>query len=429
MSFLSSIRKHQKRWQRALFRGKLPEKKIPRWIYMPIRAIVLGFKQFRRHKGAFVASHLTFYSLLSFVPILAIVFAISRGFGVEESLEHLIYSYFIEQKQAAKLLLQFVHNILQETRSYIIAGGGIFFLLWSAYRVLSQIESAMNRIWQCSSRSFGRKFSEYGCFLLVIPPLFISANSVRIFLITKGGFIIGWKSLLSAVTSFSIISVVFTSFYLWMPNTKVPKLPACFAGVFSGALYQSVQWVYVFFQIGASRYNAIYGSFAALPLFLIWLVISWRIALLGAECAYGLQVVLETKGGSAMLIPGKTSHQLSIRGKKALLLWMVYRAAKKQQKGAPITKKELMQPIHVEHRFIEPLVEQLIAAHILCPIIMQKVTYYVVWENVLNQPLKKWIHRLDPKGMLLPIVDDPRFSQIVSYLEKQQEDTATLQEL
>jgi membrane protein len=246
------------------------------------------------------ASALTFYSLLSIVPVLAVLFGIAKGFGFEKALEKELSEHFIEQQELVDKLIQFAYSWLKTVQGGVIVGIGTVALLWSVLGLLSNIESTLNAIWKTPiSRSYRRKISDYLAIMLICPIFFVTSSSITVFLITHITQTAQSNILVEAVSPFLLfilklfpfflIWILFTFVYLFMPNTRVYLRSALIAGVIAGTAFQLWQWIYIRFQIGATSYGAIYGSFAALPLFLIWLQISWLILLAGAELAYEIE--------------------------------------------------------------------------------------------------------------------------------------------
>lgn len=243
------------------------------------------------------ASALTFYSLLSIVPVLAVAFGIAKGFGFQERLEAELSEKFLEQREIVDKLIAFAYKTLLNTQSGLIAGIGLIVLFWTVLKLFSSIESSFNAIWKVKKpRSLARSFSDYFAMMLFCPIFFAASSSLSVFIITQitdlskaNGF---WEHVSTLVYwalhifPFVLSWLLFTALYAIMPNTRVPLKYAFIAGVCAGTAYQIVQAIYIQFQIGVASYGAIYGSFAALPLFLVWLNTSWLIALGGAEIAY-----------------------------------------------------------------------------------------------------------------------------------------------
>ena len=276
---------------------------IPRVKAVPIkflRIAVISVRGFAEDNCLLRASSLTFYCLLSIVPVAAMAFGIAKGFGFEKRLETQLLEQIPGQEEVLLQVVDAAHRFLENTQGGLIAGIGVVVLFWSVVKVLSHIESAFNRIWQIDRpRTFGRKFADYLSIMLIGPVMVIMSSSVTVFITTRITEITQKVALLGMLSAlifsllkllpYGLIWVLFTIMYMLMPNTRVRFGPGFLAGVMAGTAYQIAQWAYISFQVGVARYNAIYGSFAALPLFLIWLQISWMIVLFGAEISYAGQ--------------------------------------------------------------------------------------------------------------------------------------------
>ncbi len=279
---------------------KLPKRKS--FLIKQLRVILLSFRGFNEDKCKLRASSLTFYSLLSIVPVFAMAFGVAKGFGFEKILEEQIRTRFAAQQEVVNRVIDFSQSLLQNTRGGLIAGIGVVILFWAVMRVLSYIEKSFNDIWGVKKhRGLSRKFSDYLSIMLIAPIVFIVASSVNVFLASQIGLITDKIALIgffSPVVTFFVKLIpyfflwfLFSFIYIFMPNTKVNFKNGLIAGILAGSTYQIVQWAYINFQVGVSKFNTIYGSFAALPLFLLWLQISWFIVLFGAEVSFALQNV------------------------------------------------------------------------------------------------------------------------------------------
>ncbi len=265
-----------------------------------LRTAVLATEGFVRDNCPMWASSLTFYSLLSVVPVVALAFGIAKGFGFQKRLEKQLLDQIPGQEQVLLQIVESANRFLDSTQGGLIAGIGLVVLFWSVIKVLSHIEHSFNEIWKINTpRALGRKFADYLAIMLIGPILVIISSSATVYITTQiteitqnvallGKFSPLIFSLLKRLP-YVLIWVVFTMMYMLMPNTKVRFIPGLLAGVIAGTTYQIAQWGYISFQVGVARYNAIYGSFAALPLFLIWLQLSWMIVLMGAEISYASQ--------------------------------------------------------------------------------------------------------------------------------------------
>ncbi|MGE5302780.1 MAG: YihY/virulence factor BrkB family protein [Alphaproteobacteria bacterium] len=279
---------------------KLPPRRFF-WITQ-LRIVLLGIRRFVEDKCDSRASALTFYSLLSIVPVVAMAFAVAKGFGVEKILAAQLLAKLEGQEEVAERIITFAQSLLQNTKGGAIAGVGIVVLLWTVVKVLGNIEASFNDIWGVKTpRSLGRKLADYLSVMMLCPILLITASSVTVLVTTRVTAMLERLSFLGYLANvvvwslkilpYAVIWVVFTFIYAFMPNTKVQLKSAVWAGILAGTIYQLTQLVYITFQIGVANYGAIYGSFAALPLFLVWLQLSWLILLLGAELSFAHQNV------------------------------------------------------------------------------------------------------------------------------------------
>ncbi len=247
-----------------------------------LKTILLAIQGFKRDDCPLRASALTLYTLLSIVPVIALLFGVAKGFGFEKKLEERLLEQASENDTMMLQLIEFSQNMLSSTKGGVVAGIGIIVLFWSVIKVIGNIEESFNYIWKINKdRSMARKLSDYLSLMLLAPVLLIASSSITVFVKTKVAWLIeamhlpefGAKLLLFAMSfsSLLIMAVLFTFIFVFMPNQKISIKAGIIAGIVTGILYQLVQSAYLSLQIGVSSYNAIYGSFAALPLFLIWL--------------------------------------------------------------------------------------------------------------------------------------------------------------
>ena len=331
-----------------------------------LRMIILAFRGYNEDRCLLRASSLTFYTLLSIVPVAAMFFGIAKGFGFEKRLESQLFERFPGQEEVLSQVIRFSNSLLDQTRGGVIAGIGLLVLFWTVLKVLGHIEMALNDIWEIKKqRSWGRKFSDYLSIMLISPILVLMSGSATVFITTQVTQIAQEVELLGAVsplislllkyTPYVLIWALFTILYIIMPNTKVHFKAGLLGGVVAGTLYQIAQGAYISFQIGAAKYNAIYGSFAALPLFLMWVQISWWIVLFGAELSFANQNVntYEYEPDSLNVSPGY---------KNLLTLQIAHLLIKKFQNGdKPLTDSQisaqLEMPIRLVHNILYDLVE------------------------------------------------------------------------
>ncbi len=276
------------------------ERPVIQWLLIRlVRTLILSVQGFVGHLNMLRASALTFYTLMSLVPVAAMAFGIAKGFGFEHRLQQELLEDFAAQQEVVEQVIGFAQNMLDNTKGGMIAGIGVIVLFWAVIRLLSNIENAFNYIWGVRSRTLIRKLSDYLTIMLICPVLMIMSSSVTVFITSQVSAISSRYELLEmfgpviytglTFLPYTLIWLLFTFIYIIMPNTKVRIQGALLAGVLAGSAYQIVQASYIHFQIFVAKYNAIYGSFTALPLFLMWLQISWFIVLFGAEISHASQ--------------------------------------------------------------------------------------------------------------------------------------------
>ena len=325
----------------------------------PLRVLLLATNGYVRDNSALHASALTFYSLLSVVPVAAMAFGIAKGFGLEGRLEEQLYLRLAGQEEVVSKIIAFARSLLENTQGGLIAGVGVAVLFWSAIKVLSHIEGTLNTIWKVEGRPFLRKFTDYLSILIISPLLVVVSSSANVFITTQVTAITGKIELLNMASPlilpalkllpFGLVWLLFIMIYMVMPNTHVRFISALVAGIIAGTIYQFTQGAYINAQVLVSKYNAIYGSFAALPLFLIWLQISWMIVLLGAEIAFAHQHVSH----HTMLADFHKSNAHSRRRYAVHILRLIVQRFKEGE--APLTTVQISEALKLPPVLVEQL--------------------------------------------------------------------------
>lgn len=286
-----------KRWVMRSYRyclsGVWQDTRSTWWINL-IKIINLSATSFLDKNLQQKASALTYSSILALVPVLAMIFAIGRGFGFQNMVEAGLLKFIPLQGDALSSVMSFVDSYLEQSSEGVFVGIGIIFLLWSLVSLLGNVEDTFNHIWgEKTGRSFYRKVTDYTAIFMILPVLMICSNGIAIYMsVATSG------TLLSPVVGFVLdaaptvlIWLFFTLAYMLIPNTRVKFLSALIPGILCGTTFQVVQWLMLSGQIYVSKYNAIYGSFAFLPLLLIWIQLSWLICLSGVVMTYSSQSI------------------------------------------------------------------------------------------------------------------------------------------
>jgi membrane protein len=389
-----------------------------------LRVIVHAALGFQRDLCNLKASTLTYYSLLSFVPIVAVVFAIAKGFGIRKFLEKSMMDKFSAHEAVLHEIISNADLLLESTRGGLIAGVGIIFLFWTVIKVLGYVEGAFNDIWQIrNSRSLSRKFSDYVSMMVIAPHLFIISSSVAIFLtahirtITEGIYPLGIVApAIYTALSYSpyvIIWILFTFTYIFMPNTRVRFRSALFAGVVAGTAFQWGQYGYLHFQVSVMHHNAIYGSLTALPLFLVWLNISWVVVLFGAELSHAHQRLISENIGMPY------TH-LSIAQERLIALRIIHFIIKRFERGEKAPKVvEIADYLGRPPWEVQKIVRKLSQVHLISAIPPQdsEPTIFQPAEDIRRLTIYRVIEAIDNFGATpLTLSETPESKQLIGAL-------------
>lgn len=365
------------------------------------KIILLALKGFNKDKIQLRSSALSFYTMLSIVPILALVFGIAQGFGLRDKLAVLLTERLDGQEEVLKAVLGFVDRYLGHINTGYITGIGVVILLWTVLKVFGNIENSFNNIWQVKkSRVITRQFTDYISLMIIAPIFLIIASSFNVskldIISEKLPFLHYLDSILKILVSalsYTLIWFVFTLIYIIVPNTKVRFLPALSAGIIAGTLFQLLQWGYVNFQSLLSGYGAIYGTFAALPLFMLWLEWSWLIVLFGAEISYAYQ-------NAAHYEQEAEEIHVSQKDKRVLLLLVMHKIVRNFSDGKdPMDGAEIAEELNIPVRIVREIIYELLNARLISE------TMTPVIREVAYQPA------IDPAKITVSYVIDAIDSQ------------------
>lgn len=405
------------------------------WLYFfygIVKKVLLAVERATTKRMVNSASALTYSTLLAIVPILAVVFAIARGFGYNKYIEDWFRETLASQPQAAEIIIGFVNSYLVHTKSGVFLGVGLLFMLWTVIMLISNIEQTFNYIWQVKKpRSIFRTITDYMAMFLLMPIIIVITSGISIFMATVSDNVGGYV-LLAPVMRFVIalmpyifMSAVFIALYLFMPNTKVKFSCALVPGILAGVAMQGLQLVYIHSQIWVSSYNAIYGSFAALPLFMLWVQISWTICLFGAELCYTSQNLedyafrAQTEDIShryrlmlSVILAGKICHRFEYGGKPYTAL------ALKLETGIPV-------------RIVNDLLYDMTQVHVLIEVTSDEKgeeSFYLPAEPTTRLSVGTLVDRLESWGrwtldLDMHMLDSDNWRHIIkarsAYLESQ----------
>jgi membrane protein len=389
-------------WQMPL--KDLPPRKS--FLIKQLRIFILAFRGFREDELHIRASSLTYYTLLAIVPVVAMAFGIAKGFGLEAFLENQLREVFTGREEVFNWIMEFANSMLQTTQGGLVAGIGLVILLYTIIIMMVYVEETFNDVWQIKkSRPVSRKVSDYFAMMFVTPLFLILSSAATVFLTTQVSQISQQLNLLEFLSPalmfmvnlvpYVLIWIVFTLVYMVMPNTNVNLGSALTGAIVAGSVFILAQWAYIHFQVGVSRYNAIYGSFAALPLLLLWLRISWLIVLFGAEISYANQNVEHYEFEHE-------AENISPYNKKILALYVYRLIAHRFQKGEkPLTPPQISAHLEIPIKIVRQLLDDLKDIGLISETISDhhKENAYQPASDINKVSIRNIMEKLDHKGM------------------------------
>lgn len=331
---------------------------VVRWLVQQYKLLFYTARGLLEHGTIVRSAALTFYTLMSLVPIAAVVFAVVKGFGLADGLIQNLHDLFPQTPQLIDYLVNFAENALARTRGGVVATVALLMLFWAVIRVFGSIESAFNNIWEVKvERSITRQWTDYIAVVMIVPILWIAASSVGNYIESQLGFDGSWYfELLSRLASMVIIWVMFTLLYLIIPNAKVRFGSALMAGVVAGTIFILFQWGYVYVQRWMTSYNAIYGSFAALPLFLIWMQTSWEILLFGGELSFAYQNISRfDEERESLRINYDQRRKVLLTAMLTIVRWF-------RERGGAMPSEAIRQELDLPTRIVNDILFQLVTA-------------------------------------------------------------------
>jgi len=267
-----------------------------RFLVNIVKALYLSLRFFFSERLMEKASALTYYTLLAIVPFVAVILAIAKGFNLTALMQKSMMDMAPGQEETFSYIFGFANSYLEHAQTGVIMGVGVILLLWIIISLISNIEGVFNQIWQQKkSRSTLRKLTDYLSIVIMVPIFLAVSSGLDIFtqtVIKSGAFdAVLSEAIITAIrwARFLSIYIAFTLVYIVIPNTKVKFFNAFISALVAGSIFMCFEWLYINGQIWVSKYNAIYGSFAALPLLLLFIQMAWVICLYGAELSYASQ--------------------------------------------------------------------------------------------------------------------------------------------
>ena len=327
--------------------------------YNLLKITIQTIKCFIKDRVWIRAAALSYTTLFSIIPIMALLFAIAEGFGFSNIMERFLRDGIVENS-SVDMIMSFIDNYLEYAKSGVFIGVGIVMLLWAVIALADSIESNMNTIWDVKRpRSYFRKLTDYMAIFIVFPLIIVMYAGVSIFMTTIYQDLAAYELISSFVhicvklAPYVISGLIMTGLFLFIPNTKVRFKNAFIPGMITGIIFQAFLYIYIQIQMSVSSYNAIYGSFAIIPMFMLWADISWSIILFGVEMSYVSQNI-------EFYNFGEETDNVSRRYHDFLCVVVMSLICKRFEKGElPYTASELSDageiPIRLTNRLLDEL--------------------------------------------------------------------------
>lgn len=407
----------------TIFRRDVSEWRNPvvRWCVQQYRLVFYTARGLREHGTLIRSAALTFYTLMSLVPILAVVFAVVKGFGLADGLVQNLYALFPQSPEIVDYVVAFAEKALARTQGGVVAVVALVMLFWAVIRVFGSIEKAFNNIWEVKGRrSLARQWSDYIAIVMIVPVLWIIAGAVGGYAREWLGFGSGWGyEVLSRGVSLAVIWVMFVFSYMVIPNARVRFSSALTAGIVAGTAFALFQWGYFYVQRWMTSYNAIYGSFAALPLFLIWMQTSWQILLFGGELSFAYQNI-------ARFGEERESLRISYDQRRKVLLAVLLAVVERfREQGGATPSEVIRERLGLPTRIVNDVLYQLVQAGQLVAVPMsdnERDTAFVPAHDIASLTLYGVLEAVESSGETVFAMDSaPRLACIDRELERLKE--------
>ena len=345
-----------------------------------ISGIKRALQNYKRANSALWVTSLCFYTLLSLVPIFAILFSLGNWLGVAENLIKQLNKYSPLNEEMINFLITFSENLLENARSGVLAGIGFLFLGWTLITMFSIIEKAFNDIWQVSkTRMILRKITDYVACFLLFPLLILTVNGSMIILGKKLEGIYDISPYLIQLVPILTLLLFFTALYMLIPNTNVRFIPAFFSAIFVTLFFAGFQHLFILLQVMIITYNKIYGSFSGIFIFFFWLKIMWFFVILGAHLSYFLQ-------NKELKLDSFNVRDMSFKSKECATLMIIYELIKRYRDDLhPATVLEIAEEYNLSYNLVLYILEIFEDNGLVAEVINEKSRYdrsYVIVNNI-----------------------------------------------
>ena len=265
--------------------------------YMKI--LLITIRTFSAEKIGFQAVALSFFSTMSVVPFIAIVFAVTGGLGLADLLEEFLYGYFENSQQVIDFIIGSARNIIDSSQGGGMGAVSALLFAWIVIWMMLSVERVFNNVWKVTTNRNIFKRLSYIIAMLLIAPLVVMVFFSGTIFYSHALDLLGidsdqlstFKSVLAWLIFGVVATFTFSAMYKFIPNAKVDYTNAIRAALPAAVAFTIMNYIYLETQVMVTRLNAVYGVFAAVPLFMIWMNVGWYIILIGSELSYAFQHV------------------------------------------------------------------------------------------------------------------------------------------
>lgn len=381
--------------------------------YQIIRTIVLVARGFGSKNLNDTAKSLTYSLIFAIVPILAMIVAVAKGFGVADVIERQLNASFLGETNMVPTIMSMVQRYLDTAQGGVFIGVGLLILLWAVYSFFQSVETAFNRIWNVhKSRSILHQATTYIAILVLIPVMIVCSAGINIFIHSTVESAFHAEALhqffqTSGVKflQFAMCWLLFTTMYYAIPNTKVDFLSALIPGIIMGSLYQLLQMLSVYIIASLGRTSIVYGAFATIPILMTWLQYTSLLILIGAEMSYAIQNNEEFEYEQDL-------NRMSRRYKDFIMTYLLSVIVKRfENDEEPLTVHELAIRDHLPIRLVNQLLGRLVETGILREVYTEgneektyqpaldthKITVGMVFDRIETQGTEEFLQSPSPE--------------------------------
>ena len=395
--------------------NRLSRENIKKYIREAVQMINLIYRNYSDGETQILACTLTYFSMIAIFPVLALVLGITKGFGLDKLFIKKVFELVPQNEGMVRTVLDIANKLLASAQGSILTGVGVVILINSAIKVLMMLEDSFNKIWHINkNRSMTRRIVDYVAIIFLGPILLILIIATNSFVVDKmgtmffGGTVI--VNIFLHIFGPLFYIFLFTLIFYIIPNTNEKMKPAFISGMITAILCYGLKLAFTWLQSSITKYNAIYGSLALVPIFLTWVQYIWVTILLGAQIAFSIQTSDEFMYNEKVEMPIKLRKEAGL-----LILLLIIRRFKGKEE--PYTYEELSKKLGVEALFVKDILSEIEKMGLVNEVITdknQEVKYQVAYDPE-DLSIEDFINKFEGKNA-------DYYDDIFDNLEKSEEE-------